>query len=88
MRRRMAGLTSSASFMVHRVGAGVCSSSRCMKTLDAASREREVRSGPNSPKLAEGVFEQVLHLVEQEERAIVVGNQALCQLELLKSLLA
>ena len=35
MRRRMAGLTHRASFIVQRVGAGARSSERCMKTVEA-----------------------------------------------------
>ncbi len=59
-----------------------------MKTLDAASRERDERSGPEHAEPAEGVSEQVFHLVEEEERTPVPGNQALRQPEFLEPLLA
>ena len=46
--QRVAKLTCQASFMVHRVGVGVCSSRRCMKTFEAPSRKREANDGPKN----------------------------------------
>ena len=55
MRRRRAESTDRASFIVHRVGAGVRSSSRCMNTFEPPCRVPGAKDRPKSAKPGQGL---------------------------------
>ena len=54
IRRRIVSLTPRGLFMVHRVGVGAASSSRCMNTLEPVLRWAMRENGPKSPHAGNG----------------------------------